>query len=794
MRRHALFMWLVALAVAALFQACTTEGIEGQRIKNQPPRVWLSAAPPEGSVETYKVHLFWGGWDPDGEISHYEYYVTDNVTGVFNPAGVVDSLWSPVVANDSTFTFSADALVDTLTTSQVSEFTRSHTFLIRAIDEEGLRSTRPAYRSFTSRTLSPQVNILIPVRVLGTTPAQIPPITTFSWSASDYVSDKLVAQEPDSVQWALVSTKTHTNEHDAQGRLLSPLDGTLAYLRSGSPASGKEWWPWVYYRADEDSGKFWTSPPLEFGTYIFAMRAKDEAGAVTPVLDELTNVRRLRVSTRLTGPFLTVFNIYMGSVVTTTCSTPLTILDVPAGISVGFTFSATAESYGGLVSGYRYGWDIADLDDPDQWEVDFTPFVGTQANTASRPFYFGTHTLTIDVVDNSGYCSRVEIKVNVIQFTQERNVLIVDDFQVDERPSSFPGFSNPQGRGVLPSDQEHDAFWLDMASNVDGFDPASDVVPVSTAGEVPLALLAKYKGIVWSVYSDVGQQADFPLLYAFIQYRQQTTTQGSGGVSGKVQPNYLALAMAAGSHIMLAGEHPVQLVENRAYLRGARHPLILRYEMEGENAQTGTGPDIANPMGEGGFAYRELCLDVIDYGYLTVTRRRYRQPQPTYYCPVNTYRRADAASVRDDTMRGANPLDLNFPLLELRDDITALGMAYQPTEKGIDAEVYNPAYFRTGRACQYVPNPPRSCFQPIYGLVSFDTNEPTYNETIAFWTSAYADRVADVPGAIGARSVVFGFPPVFFKPEQVKPAMEYIFFNEWQLPRGDGSATASTSP
>ena len=29
---------------------------------------------------------------------------------------------------------------------------------------------------------------------------------------------------------------------------------------------------------------------------------------------------------------------------------------------------------------------------------------------------------------------------------------------------------------------------------------------------------------------------------------------------------------------------------------------------------------------------------------------------------------------------------------------------------------------------------------------------------------------------------------------QVKPALEYIFFNEWQLPRGPGSATASTSP
>jgi hypothetical protein len=82
-----------------------------------------------------------------------------------------------------------------------------------------------------------------------------------------------------------------------------------------------------------------------------------------------------------------------------------------------------------------------------------------------------------------------------------------------------------------------------------------------------------------------------------------------------------------------------------------------------------------------------------------------------------------------------------------------------------------------------VPSTPRSCFQPIYGLGCNDVNEPTYNQPVAFFTSAYADRVADVPGAIGARSAVFGFPPVMFNPDEVRPAIEYIMFNEWQLPR-----------
>jgi len=34
-----------------------------------------------------------------------------------------------------------------------------------------------------------------------------------------------------------------------------------------------------------------------------------------------------------------------------------------------------------------------------------------------------------------------------------------------------------------------------------------------------------------------------------------------------------------------------------------------------------------------------------------------------------------------------------------------------------------------------------------------------------------------------ARSVVFGFPPVYFNPAQVKPGIEHVLFDEWQLPR-----------
>jgi len=57
---------------------------------------------------------------------------------------------------------------------------------------------------------------------------------------------------------------------------------------------------------------------------------------VTPVFDEVDNVRRVVFSRRTTGPLLTVSNEYMGSVLTLSQNTPTTIIDLPAGVWIQF--------------------------------------------------------------------------------------------------------------------------------------------------------------------------------------------------------------------------------------------------------------------------------------------------------------------------------------------------------------------------------------------------------------------------------------------------------------------------
>jgi len=707
--------------------------------------------------------MFWGGWDPDGEIAYYEYLITDNEGGTFDPADTVGHhRWGRVYSNDSTFSFSADELADTNTTSMVTEFLRSHTFFIRAVDSEGLASPRPEYRSFTARTLSPRVNVLVPPGG-NLTPAFVPPITTFRWIAEDYIDDLNSKIDPDSVSWILEPTAGHNQS----------FDQTTRYIRELPVNSPKwnEWGGWKWYGAPQDSGKFWTSPPLDFEPYIFAIRAKDEAGAITPVFDLSWNVRRIQVSERTTGPTFIVRNQYLGTVITAICHEPVTILDLPAGVPVDFCWQATADHYGGIVTGYRYGWDIEDLSDPDQWETDYTPFTSLRACSPPRVFYFGTHTFTVEVIDNSGYCSRVEVKINVVQFTMENNLLLIDDY----REGTVAGWDDPTGPGVTPNDAQHDQFWVDMLSDVSGFNARTDVLQVRTGDVIPLNYVAHYKTIIWSTFGIEGQEGARPVLNQYIEF---VPKGGGGGGGGKRQPNILALFLAAGGHLLITGNHPVSMGINLDITLGSfRYPLIFLYELLGDQRSV---PNANTELvGDESFMYRELCLETLEFAFTDYRRRRNDLLEGN--CEIDQIRYVPAGAVKNHTMRAAIPMDPAFPRLELRPEAAGIGRAYNVDIKGLDVEVYNPPYFQ--QMCPNTPRQPRGCFEPIYGVECLDQLEVTYGAPVAFWTSAFADRIADVEGAIGARSAVFGFPPVYFNPDQVRGAIEYILYDEWQLPR-----------
>jgi len=736
--------------------ACSNNSISGQPVANMAPNVWLSSAPPEGTQSHYRLHLFWGGWDPDGEIAYYEYAISNNTNGLFDPIDTTGAdKWHTVLANDSTFTFTADQLADSSTTSLISRFERSHTFFIRAVDNQGARSRVPAYRSFTAWTLSPKIKIKIPKKN-GLTPAIVPGITTYQWEATDYVNSLLEKQDPDSVRWIL---------HPVTG---SDYPGAIDWVRR-HPESD-EWSTWHYYRAGGDSGKSWTTPPTDFGTYVFAVQAKDEAGAVTPVFDENFNVRRVLVSKRRSGPQLDVFNEFIGTARTSIENTPVIIVDLPAGVPIKFQWQATAESYGGIVSGYRYGWDIADLSVDSQWEVDFTPFTATKIISPTRQFFFGSHTFNVEVIDNSGARSRIEVKINFIEFTMDRDLLLVDDYF--EKPG---GSGLVQTRGALPNDQEHDDFWLNVLSDIAGFNPVSDVLGVQAGQSLSITKFAGYKSVIWDTYGGYGKALDSrPLLYDLVKFRSKDPTKNNTS-GGKVQPNILSLFVRAGGHLLLCGEQPLSQVINLDFLgTSPRFPFLFLYELEGN--QTGhysNQIDAGNFVGDRSFAYDDACVDVLDVVATSFANLRNKSKNG---CGVKLIRRINPQL---DGMRKALPLDPTMPELDLRDEVASTGRFYE--NQGLNVELYNPPYFDF---CLYFDSTmPRPCFHPFYGLGCLDASSPIYRAPVGFWSSTNADVIGNGAGAIPAPSAFLAFEPFFFRPGQVKVLLDRILVDEWQLPK-----------
>jgi hypothetical protein len=637
-------------------------------------------------------------------------------------------------------------------------FVRTHTFLIRAVDEEGLASEEPAYRSFTARTLSPEIDVRIPT-YNGFNPALVPPISKFTWDAKDYVDDVRTSQEPDSVRWILMPRL----EGDVNWQK------TLTYIRQNPNAP--EWSEWVDYRAPLEAGKSWTTPPLDFGGYMFAVQAKDEAGAVTPVFDERRNVRRIQVSQRTTGPLLTVNNGFIGTFKSTTATTALSIVDMPANVPLIFSWSAGAASYGGVVSGYRYGWDVNDLNNPDQWEVDWTPFPCEDCDAESPPqvWFFGTHTFHVEAIDNSGYISRVGIKINVVPFTMQRNLLVVDDFYEDPSTSGWV-----KTKGAMPSDEEHDAFWANALINVDGFEPEVDNVEVSTDKPLPIDKLAQYKNVIWDAYGGYSlRSASLPFLYDVIRFIPKDPNVT---VVGRVQPNVLALFMAAGGHLLVCGNQPMTMVFNIQFIQGKKFPFIFQYEMRGD--QDGNYENqIDDPVGDRTFAFREMCLDVLDIAFTSYTSLR--KPGPTANgCGVTDERDVDP---RGDGLRECLPIDPNFPTLTLRPEAADPGKVYSPAVSGLNDELYNPPYFE----CDPLDLGPRDCFEPIYAHGCLNTSSSIYGAPNSAWSTALAHIIPDVESgvAVAARSAVWGFEPAYLDTSEVREALEYIVFEEWQLPR-----------
>ncbi|MBK7701704.1 MAG: hypothetical protein IPI34_01835 [bacterium] len=233
--------------------------------------------------------------------------------------------------------------------------------------------------------------------------------------------------------------------------------------------------------------------------YIFALQAKDIAGAVSLDRGYFTSVANFRVDDSQT-PLLILRERYLG----TEIGTGIARLEkyIAQDQPLQFEWFGSASDYGGEIVAYRYGWDVQDLGDDNDpgWEVQFGL---SEANLSSevRSFAQGLHVFTVEVIDNSGLLTRIQYFLSVVPVPEEKERLAL--VLIDDVPDvNSNGWNNSSGSIAYDNDIQRDAFWDDVLASSGGvsrFSTDRDVIDNERLiGNWGYRDIVRYKSLIWS--------------------------------------------------------------------------------------------------------------------------------------------------------------------------------------------------------------------------------------------------------------------------------------------------------
>jgi hypothetical protein len=331
-----------------------------------------------------------------------------------------------------------------------------------------------------------------------------------------------------------------------------------------------------------------------------------------------------------------------------------------------------------------------------------------------------------------------------------RNLLWVDDFYSTDFPQENYGF---------PTEWEHTQFWINMLQKAQGFDPARDIFNTADHGSIPppTELIWKYKNVVWT-YSAGNDMNAWDDLIRFIP-------ESLVGARTRKGFNYLAYYLYLGGHVWTEGMGSSQGGMGAVLVGNAQvFPTNLRCEILGSSP--GCSSDTSGVFT---MAYRDYCITVLDK-VQPALRHDARVPTRSVDRDAMSYAIMDT---HDPITAAHNKLPSS---LELWERVQRPGMFFDPTVRGFHyVEIYNPGYWMT-----IVKASQQYCIHPMYRMRSRSPQSVINNACVAFWTTKYADVVADIPGAVAAPSVHFGFPLWFFNRAQTDSLADAIL-SEWSI-------------
>jgi hypothetical protein len=467
---------LVASTALVLASSCSKTKPLIAPLLRRNPETTITFAPVQYDTTAFRVHFYWNGSDKDGQVVRFHLAVDD------------DSLmplteWPATAATDTTLMF----LVDPIQELKV------HTFKVAAEDNDGQLDLTPASRTFSAKTLPPQSQIN---RGPDAFNPVVGPNFTFGWSGIDPDGSETGGPSPvDSFQYMLLrvgGVADTTSPHDPLPRYNQDLYTALIRsavgegLPAGDPAGHTRWddWKWIGIRALEK--RFRDVKP---GEYVFAVRAVDIAGAREKDLAFVRNIRHFSVTNKDgVGPLLIVRNNFAtGPTAGVGPGVDTNRLDIFEGETVSFSWTASAEAYGGEIVGYTYV-----LDDSTSFPALDPRSLGVTLQPGQLTV--GSHFLYVRAVDDGGLATTVGQSMLIVHpdfkdLGTPRSILFVDDAALR------------LGNGSAPTDRTETDWWM------------------------------------------LGSGGTGPLLSLGVPYMEwDTIEQSNGGVAGRKQPGLRDLA------------------------------------------------------------------------------------------------------------------------------------------------------------------------------------------------------------------------------------------------------------
>jgi hypothetical protein len=563
-------------------------------------------------------------------------------------------------------------------------------------------------------------------------------IVTFGWTCETEC-------KPLSIRYLCMLVTDTNGVYDPTFNIIQDLNDNLWRYED-------KWSDWVRYSAPGDSGRMTIigdDEVLEINKqHIFAVQARSYCRNVTRTFELNTNVR-LFIPTNVSGPLLTIREPFLGFSKFIGTDMPPVKYDIPPAVTLGFSWEADASAYGGEIVCYRYGWDVQDIHDPSDWDTDCIPSL---QEATERKLYSGVHVLYVEANDNAGRTTRGAIQINIIPLTMERNLLWVDDFpSIDPQPPLYE----------MPGESSHDAFWIDICSRAEGFDPGLDVYDCFYDHGLqppPIQEICKYKNIIWtySASNDAWRKV------------VEFTPEGLVGPAPVQTLNYLPLFLARGGHLWSLGRS-----ERGGGLAAVFKPSMLPLMPAFFKTEMSPNPD--DESGVFCMAYKDYCVTAID----KISGNFKTNPAEV---PPNFDRRLDKDAMRFAYKDGADVVTAEYPglpaQLDLWEEVTKPGRFFDPQVRGFFyCEIYDPQYYM-----DFHFETSQACFHPIYRMRSRNSLSVINDQTVAIWITKYEDVIPAVESgvAVAARSVHFGFPLWFFDRAAVDEIVE-IVFDEWQI-------------